>query len=337
LRRFSRHAIAAALIVVGGYVAAHLMARWRTGPAGSSHGTLPRRDSAASEQDGVAGDGDELVREVLAALERWPNVSAKFRQTLRIGDDRLSGAGQYWQRGVGNQRRTRLEWKTAVAGETATFHQIFDKNGRLWTDFRLADARTVERIDMTRLRRELTVSTGQRESRAGENLTELELLARGGLSQLIAELHRCFTFGPPEAAAQQGRPLWRVMGTWRPTELAETWPSLNPDSDGNWPLHLPRYVALWVGRDDRFPYIIEYGWAGDRRFSNSAAANQTVADPIARYEFFDVTWNTSMPEWLFEFTPTDVDWRDATARVVERLRPVPRQAAVAAPRAGAWR
>jgi hypothetical protein len=187
------------------------------------------------------------------------------------------------------------------------------------------------------LRRDLALAVNAAgQGGAGQSAEELELLASGGLSQLVAELRRSFSFGSPSLEMLDGKPLIAVVGRWRSEALKRQWQSLSPDDPGGWPSHLPHHVVVKIGRDDFFPYAIEY-----RRASDAAAiASVTgVSDPLARFEFFDVRWGVHMEPRLFEFTPAEVDWRDVTAAVLEQLRPASPAAAAQplAQREGAWR
>jgi hypothetical protein len=342
LRRFSGRLIVAALAIVGGYFVAGAVGLKL--PTGDDRGSDPGASVAAASSELADGesDGNALMTRVVKTLEHWPNVAAQFRQVVRIADEPLSGAGEYWQQGVGNQRRTCWQWQTLVEDQKAVFRQVYDKNSHLWTDCRFPERRTVTRVDLIALRRELNLlgdSSGQGragelgQSRTGEREEDLEILARGGLSQLVAELRQCFTFGPPTVVVEEGRPLLVVVGRWRAEALSREWPSLAPDAAGGWPAHLPHHVVVKVGQSEFFPYVIEY-----RRGADAALVGQTAAtaDPLARYEFFDVRWAVTMPERLFEFTATDVDWHDVTARTLERLRP-PKPVAEVALRDEGWR
>jgi hypothetical protein len=335
LRRFTGRVLVAALAVVGGYFAAQMLSQ--RGPAGAP----ANGDASAVETAGaaVAGlDGNTLVGRVLDMLERRPNIAADFRQSLQIGDDPLSGVGQYWQQGVGNQRRTCWQWTSLVAGQSASFAQVYDRNGHLWTDKRLSeDERTVTRVDLATVRRELSLAVdGAGQGGAGGDSQQLDLLARGGLSQLIAELRRCFDFGPPAEATVEGRPALAIVGRWRPEALARDWPGLDAKAVGEWPAQLPHHVLLVVGPVDRFPYVVEYRRGEEADLAD--APGRAAADPLARYEFFNVRYEATMPERLFEFPSTEVEWHDVTASVVARLRPpAPVQTDATALRPGAWR
>ena len=72
------------------------------------------------------------------------------------------------------------------------------------------------RVNVSSLRRELALAddaAGQ--GRTGQRAEELELLARGGLSQLIAELRRGFTFGPPVGIVAYTGQVTRFAGAGR--------------------------------------------------------------------------------------------------------------------------
>ncbi|HYO25023.1 MAG TPA: hypothetical protein VEQ85_08735, partial [Lacipirellulaceae bacterium] len=286
--------------------------------------------------NGGSREGDALVARVLATLESWPNVASQFRQLLRVGDAPLTGMGEYWQQGIGNQRKTCWQWQTMVGGDRAVFIQVLDKNSCVWTDVRRPDKRTVTRVDLKRLRRDLALApdaAGQ--GRGVENIDELEQLARGGLSQLVAELRRAFAFGPPSVVVEHGRSLTAVVGRWKPEALERVWPGLSDAAPGDWPSHLPHHVVIKAGQADFFPYAIEY-----RRGTDAALVNRAegASDPLALYEFFNVRWQVTMPDRLFEFDQAELDWRDVTAEELERVRPAPRVLpAEVAERPGTWR
>jgi hypothetical protein len=336
--------IVAALAVVGGYLLASSLGLKHGGStSGGGAGSAPtaNHSARASELASPETDGNALITRVLAQLERWPNVAAKFRQVVRLEDDPLHGTGEYWQQGVGNQRRTCWRWQTQVNGQNATFSQVYDKNSHLWTDCRFPERRTVTRVDVTALRRQLNLvvdgaGQGRAGSTGGAGDEDLVVLGRGGLSQLMAELRRCFDFGPPTPIGSVGGPRQvAIVGRWKGESLEQEWPSLSGDDGAHWPTNLPHHVVVKIGENDLFPYAIEYRRGADAAM---AAYFGDVSDPLARYEFFDVRWAVTMPAQLFEFNATDVDWHDVTGRVLERIRPTsPEKVAELPPREGTWR
>jgi hypothetical protein len=336
--RLPRRAVVAVLAIVGGYAAARALQLKLPvdGPEAVDATTVASADP--SQLAAVDADGNALLLRSLNNLERWPNVRARYRQAVRVGEELQSGVGGYWQTGVGNTRCTCWQWQTVVDGQQAVFAQVYDRGGYLWTDTRFPERRSVTRVNVGNLRRDLAAAFNRagQGGAGGPTAAELELLARGGLSQLVAELRRSFEFGPPVAATLDGRTVAAIVGQWRSEPLAEQWQGLNPDSADGWPSHLPHHVVVMVGVEDSFPYRVEYRRGSDASLVGSVTP---AGDPLARFEFFEVQWGVSMDPRLFEFTATDVDWRDVTGAVLERLRPAApvAEAPPLARRDGAWR
>jgi hypothetical protein len=315
----------AALAVGGGYWAAMLLA-----PVGQQEADdapmLPLEVASidSNTKASAGGNDDQLILEVLETLERRPNIAAKLRQSVRLGDDRLSGEGTFWQQGVGNQRRTRWELTTLVAGERAFVTQVFDGE-LLWTDRKLPASRKVTRVDIDTLRRQLgAVTDGEGQGgfvAAGGAISEL--LARGGVSQLVASLHRSFSFGPRQTLRRGDRTMLAVIGRWRPEQLERLWPGAGSMAPGDWPPHLPHHVVVYVDANDRFPYFVEYRGGDQQALASSAEAYYPARDALASFEFIEVQFAAAMPADIFQFTPPDVSWHDITSRLVEELRPPP--------------
>jgi hypothetical protein len=276
---------------------------------------------------------------VLDTLERRPNIAAKLRQSVRIGDDRLTGEGEYWQQGSGNQRRTRWELKTLVAGETAFITQVYDGEA-VWTDRQLPATRRVTRVEMSKLRRELATGDEAEEPGWGANdATMPELIARGGLSQLVAGLHESFSFGQRQTLQRGDQTVFAVIGQWRSDQLERVWPGLSPNGDGEWPAHLPHHVMLYIDVDDRFPYFVEYRGAAQAYLAASSEAYTPAQDALASFEFIDVQFASPMPADRFQYTPPENNFTDITDRVVAELRPTAGGApeTSTARRTGSWR
>jgi hypothetical protein len=256
-----------------------------------------------------------------------------------MGDERLTGEGKFWQQGVGNQRRTRWELTTLVAGERAFLTQVYDGDV-VWTDRKLPATRKVTRIDVSALRRQLAASAdGAGQGGASAEQAFQELLARGGVSQLIAGLHQCFQFGPRQTLSRGQQTVFALVGRWRPEELGRIWPGLSAETAEDWPAQLPHHVVLYVDASDRFPYFIEYRGGDQADLAASAEGYAPTRHALATYEFLEVQFAAAMPVDTFEFTPPDNSWHDITARVVEEIRrPATPTAEASVPRqTGSWR
>ncbi|WP_146452030.1 hypothetical protein [Bythopirellula polymerisocia] len=276
------------------------------------------------------GAGDDFLTEVLATMERRANVSAKLRHQSRLAGETQLGHGHFWQQGAGPQRTTRWEMQTQVAGETASYVQVYD--GRyLWTDRHLPSGRQVHRLDVTNLQNRL-----RNTNRLSSDLTERASLLdaaefRGGISQLLTELLTRYQFDSPRPTQLNGLAVNALVGRWRPEQLAVMSPesdAANPDS-APWPEQLPHHVLVLVGQSNLFPYVTEFRRSDDAYLTETLAGLKPAPDPLVRYEIFEVHFADAIDATVFEFKPGAVDWSDETTLVFEKLSA---QQAVAAAR-----
>jgi hypothetical protein len=267
------------------------------------------------------GNDDQLILEVLETLERRPNIAAKLRQSVRLSHGRLSGEGEFWQQGVGNQRRTRWDLTMLVAGERAFVTQVFDGEV-LWTDRKLPASRKVTRVDIGALRRQLgSAADGAGQGAVLAEDTMPELLARGGVSQLIASIHRCFSFGQRQALRRGDQAMFALVGRWRPDQLERLWPDAGAMAPADWPAQLPHHVVVYLDANDRFPYFVEFRGGDLAGLADSTSAYNPARDALASFEFRDVQFAAAMPADLFRYSPPDNSWQDITTRLVDELRP----------------
>ncbi|HEX6960286.1 MAG TPA: hypothetical protein VF175_00350 [Lacipirellula sp.] len=321
MRRLPLKLAIAAVAIGGGYWVAMTLAPLR--PTAVQTSPLIPIQPASNEGAPGVGNDDQVILDMLDTLERRPNIAAKIRQSIRLRQDQVTGEGVFYQQGVGNQRRTRWELTMLVAGERAFVTQVFDGEV-VWTDRRLPSTRKVTRVDIGALRRQIVASSagaGQGAGLAGETMGEL--LARGGLSQLAAGLHRSFTFGPRQTLQRGNQLIVAVVGQWRPEELERAWPGLAAASLEEWPSHLPHHVLVYVGANDRFPYFIEYRGSDQAALVNTSEAYLPARDAMASFEFIDVQFAAAMPADVFQYTPPDNSWHDITSRLAEEVRPLP--------------
>ncbi len=257
--------------------------------------------------------GDPLLARALDTLDRHVSLAARLRHQSRLNEYTLMGSGNYWQRGTANQRVSRWEMQTQVAGKTASFVQVYDGN-HLWTDRRLPSGREVHRLDVKLLQERLP----------SDNAVHLQAAAqgRGGLAQMLADLLHRFEFGPPRQTQLNGLAVYALTGRWREEELLSLWPDRDQQAEGttSWPKQLPHHVLVLLGKDNLFPYVIEHRRWNDAYLLSTVAGLRPTRDPLVRYEVFEVQFASAMDPRLFQYKPGDVPWTDETALVVERLR-----------------
>ena len=274
-------------------------------------GAAPR---AVGQGDAPTRNGNVMLANVLSTIQRHASISARLRYQARLFEHTQRGSGNYWQQGTEGKPRTYWEMKTQIAGETASYVQVFDGN-HLWTDRRLPSGRQVRRLDVALLQSRL-LSAPQ----APRDLL-LTTTGQGGLIQLLTEHLRKFDFEEPRPSQLAGMPVHALIGHWRLAELKEIWPNcdaLTTTEPPPWPEQIPQHVLVLVSQN-MFPYLFEQRRASDTYLASTVAGLRPTCDPLLRYEIFEVRFATAIDPSRFEFKE-DVDWKDETAHVVERLQ-----------------
>lgn len=225
-------------------------------PAGD---TPPRSatESAAATSGAAPTAGDEVVARAVLAIEQQPSIAAKLRQQIDLYDQQLVGSGIYLQ-GPTDQHLFRLELRLQGAEQGTTLQHVSDGT-TLWV-FRELDGKDgrVSKVNLETVLEAL--------GRAGQGgASSLGGLGLGGLPKLLAALARDFQFDPPEASNLGSLPVLHLRGQWRATRLATLLPEQkeaiakgeSPDLK-KLPPHVPQQIVLTLGRDDLFPYRLEF-------------------------------------------------------------------------------
>ena len=278
--------------------------------------------------------GDQLLLQARSQLERRTSVAARLRHQVSFGGRDLSGFGGYWQLGSGDDLRMRLELK--FSNEDTTLMQI--SNGRfLWSDQRLPAGRYITKLDLRKVRNEI--------SRAEEDLEELEpgratwtpiepklSIRYGGLPTLLLSLSNCFEFSPPQSmrwtpappleGLSESLPVFAVVGHWKADVLTLFLP---PGEDATaLPERLPQEVLVLFGQSDLFPYRIEFRTLlnppGALAANGQPAPFQLSRQPLVLVELSAVSFDGQISAGQFEFSPGDAEWDDRTAEYLEAIR-----------------
>jgi hypothetical protein len=280
--------------------------------------------------------GDRLLVQAISQLERHSSVTARLRHQVAIGGDQLYGVGSYWQQGSGENLRVRLELQ--IAGQESSLLQV--SNSRfLWVDRRLPTGRTVTRVDLRQIRADPVLAAANltpiEPGEASWSPIQPELTAEcGGMASLLASLGENFSFLPPQAmrlaitpplaSEATNIPVFAVVGHWKPAKLAAIHPAAGPTLEDaqELPDRLPQEVLLLVGQADLFPYRIEYRKLETRPAARdgSSIPYQLSAAPLVVLEISDVSFDVQIQGGQFDYSPRDVDWKDHTANLLERLR-----------------
>lgn len=280
-----------------------------------------RAPTASSKSEIPSSDlpnADRLMADMLASVRARDSISARIRQKIDVLDQQLVGTGVYLQQGRGEEQKLRLELKIQVADQTTSMQQVCDGTF-LWMHQDLLDKTSLTRIDVRRVR-EAVFDRGGRRSR----FQQIQL-ALGGLPKLLEELDRDFEFRLVQQDRLDGVPVWVVRGTWRPEALAATYPDpkAKPAGQGvptvgKLPPHAPDVMVLLVGRDDLFPYRIEFRRRVEPDEKTPQRTDETRA--LVIMEWFELALDTPLDERQFIYRPGDVKPIDGTEKLLVQMR-----------------
>jgi hypothetical protein len=264
----------------------------------------------------AVGQGEQLMRRATAAMCAHQGVKATIRQQADLFGYRLVGKGSYLQQGRGADTRIRLELTFHTDDQISSLLQVAD--GRyLWSERCHGDQRQVERIDIGRVRKQLGKLTG-----SGAAVSR-ELLAMGGLPELLVSLLEHFEFAQPQASRLGDMPVYRLAGRWRPDPpsrlaiFAGTLQESGSAAKKKPSPRVPREVHVLLGRDDLFPYVIQYeGGPSDETGQGRGGGSSPAA---LRIELFEVQLNGPIDPRQFVYRPGEIDSVDATRQNLKKL------------------
>jgi hypothetical protein len=242
------------------------------------------------------------MRDVLAEAESHHSIKAKMRYLVELFEHRLVGSGAYSQLGRGSQRRLRLELRIQGHDQASSLQQICDNND-LWIHRQFHEHRSRSRVDLRLVRSAIAQD-------ANRNATSDPIwLSIGGVPKLLEAIAASFCFTTVSEGKVDDVAVWTATGEWKPERLAEFLPeqkeSLLAGGKADFskaPEQLPDRIVLHVGRDDLFPYRIEY-W---RTRPNAKAGQTAAATPIMLVEFYEVQFNESLDHRQFVIQPDDL-------------------------------
>ena len=122
----------------------------------------------------------------------------------------------------------------------------------------------VTRVDLTRLRKAGHDGQAGDDGQAANG--RAPRLGLGGLPKLLGALDQAFEFKTLANATRARQPVYALRGEWRADRLAKWLPEQKDAIVAGRPVDLrklpppiPDHVFVLLGRDDLFPYRIEYG------------------------------------------------------------------------------
>ncbi len=269
---------------------------------------------APSTTSGAPTQGGELLHASIERLRRYRSLRATLRQQISLFGHTLVGSGEYYQMTQGRDLLLRMDLKIQLEDRASVFQQISD--GRfLW---RFSHRPSIDELgsfqkQMSRI--DLDVVKSAMPLRSSTPSIDL---AFGGLPHLLAQLDQNFQLEQVLSGTLHGVPVWMSSGGWRPAALARIAPDQSADEPPNERVliglaeQIPHTVTVHFGKDDLFPYRVEF-W----RITSSRPSNAIVVSANSRrtvvLELFEVQFNIPIDVSKFERSSYDLPVVDATS------------------------
>ncbi|MHB8901554.1 MAG: hypothetical protein ACYC6Y_22610 [Thermoguttaceae bacterium] len=283
--------------------------------AGGRSGDTGRPETAVAPSDGQA-----LLRQAVAALERHYTVAAEVTQKALLMGHEVIGSGTYCEQRSNQGLRFRLELTAQTSDDALASGLVQVCDGQyLWNYRKLRGNESLSRVDLAVVQRRLT------ESGSGQLAQILDgWPGLAGLPKLLRSFDRSFQFDSPEGVQLQAEfPAWKLEGRWRPEMLARVVPQHKDRIEQgrgvareDLPEQLPNSVVLFLGKDDLFPYsIIFYRLDGN---TTTVKASPNAPAAIVQVNLTKVRFNQPIAAGQFVYNPR-LKYADETEAMLDRL------------------
>lgn len=253
-----------------------------------------------------AAGPDQVLQAAMAALQRYDTVTARLRYRASLFGESLSGTGVYAQ-GPVRYNLVRLQLTLQHGDATSALVQVCDGK-HLWTHRELLGEQKVTRLDAERV---LEALQGAAPAAASP-----QALALGGLPRWLQGLALSFEFTSMQDSELGSLPMRVLRGQWRPKKLGRLLPAQKAALEAGGPLnvndlpeHVPDHVLVYLGRDDLFPYRLE--------FRKSASEESPRDRALVTVELFDIQANNPIDTRQFVYDPGDAEVIDETDAFLE--------------------
>jgi hypothetical protein len=271
----------------------------------ASGAPAPLTAPAANQSSG----GNQLLLQAAERVGRYATIQAKIRQRAELLGRQLVGSGTYRQLGHGLTTRLRFELRMQANDMESNLLAVCDgKNYWRHTDY--GGRAVLERVDVARVQKALEEKSGASGAGQGRAAGANLGMPLGGLPAMLAGLAENFDFPEVEQQALERLPVSVLRGTWKQHRLADLVPRQRaaimaghtPDV-AELPAHAPHRVVVYLGRDDLFPYRIEYLRYPTKK-EPGYDPDHVAPRPVAVLELFEVQANAAIPEATFQYQAT---------------------------------
>jgi hypothetical protein len=273
----------------------------------------------------AADRAQQALRQAIAAQYQWRSLSARMRTEVHLFDQRLVGSGTYIQ-GPAQQGSWRLELRIKTDNSVASLIQVCDGR-QFWNYRQLSDRRNLEWVDAARVSAALArLGTDRPAGGPPMPVVPTAGLGVGGGPRLLRSLDAGFDFRTVNEGRLERMPVWILAGTWKAEMLAEMLPEQRAAIEEGRPAdlrklaaHIPDRVTLFLGRDDLFPYRLEYhrDRPGEKEWESTV--NPQHSQPVVTLEWFEVRFDVPLARDQFYYNPGDTKYDDVTGRCLLSL------------------
>lgn len=259
--------------------------------AGREPRSQPHADQSAPA---VGPQGPQLIQRAMARLARHRSITAHLSEKIHLYGQEMTASGSYVE---GPPERHWLQMDLTVkVGPHDDFAQQRCDGSYLWSLRSIDGIPALSRVDVERVI----------QARQENPQVFPPTLGLGGLTDLLLALDRAFVFDSVREAnlPREGGALavYAVRGHWRPKRLVQWLPEQKAAIDDGKPAdlsHLPEmlpdHVFVLLGRDNLFPYRIEY--RREARPKRAVAGERCYVS----FDFVDVVFNRAVEERQFKF------------------------------------
>lgn len=281
---------------------------------------LPAAPSATAAQR-----AQKTIQQAIAAQYQWRSVVARMRTEIQLFDQRLVGSGLYMQ-GPAQHGTFRLELRIKTDHAISALLQVCDGR-QFWSYRQLSDRRSLEWIDAARVSAALARRGEDRVAGTPAMPTVPTAgLGVGGVPRLLRSMDESFHFRTVNEGRLETLPVWILEGTWKPELLAELLPEQRGAIEAGQaadlrklPAQVPDRVAVFLGRDDLFPYRLVYyrDHPGEKEWE--AAGRAQPSAPMVTLEWFEVRFDVPLDRNQLYYNPGDAKYDDVTGRHLRAL------------------
>ena len=260
-----------------------------------------------------AAETEGLLRKSIEMIEGRHSISAEVTHCVDLFGKKFVGKGLYREQRSGPHPLVRFELKTPTGGSESYLIQVCD--GKYFWNYRvLLGQPRLDRIDLKRLAKAM-----EKQGRAGRGGTDLaDTITLAGMPGLLRSMQESFQFDSAENEVLHSMPAWKLRGRWQADKLAVLLPEqaeVIRQGSGEvdltrLPKHIPDHLYIWLGKDDLFPYRIEYC----RREKGSGESRAIVAMQLVK-----VSFNVPLDPKCFVFQPRKVPVADRTSEYIAKM------------------